>query len=568
MARRAGQLISRGPHTWLVRVSLGREPETGTRKYRNKTIRGSFREAQTYLNAKLQEHEIGRLPRAAAISLNQYLNQWLTTAARPRLRPKSYSDYEGLLRLYIRPCLGTRPIGAITQFDILNVYARMTERGLLPRTIEYTNAVLQSAFRQAVRWKMLAEDPCVGVDLPPLQRREMEALSVEECRRFLTVAMESKRKSIIPMAERLGVDSQSLQQFVTDSPWSQEAMWTAIRQEVIPHLEPLEAWVVDETGWVKQGTHSVGVSHQYCGAVGKQANCQVSVEVVVSDRWIAAPVGGRPYLPASWTKDRERCTDVGVPEEVSFATKPELAPQILRQARRDGVPAAPVLGDSAYGINTEFRAGVRQLQMEFFLQVDGSELQGWDHEVRAEVKRVRRYVREGEPPAQTLAELSSGIPQAEWKNCSWVTVGGKTRHTSLAWREVFLQHDLRHARGELEKVWLVVDWPASDPEPYHYYSAHLHRPPTKARCLKLSRSRRPIEQYFQRSKDDLGLDHFEGRPWRGFHHHLALSAVAYLFVLTVYLRRKKNFWCDVGTDSPRDPALGGEVERLLSLLRH
>ena len=116
--------------------------------------------------------------------------------------------------------------------------------------------------------------------------------------------MPGQRKSIIPMADRLGVDSQSLQQFVTDSPWREKALWRAIRQEIIPHLEPLEAWVVDETGWVKQGAHSVGVSHQYCGAVGKQANCQVSVEVAVSDGWIAAPVGGRLYLPERWTADR------------------------------------------------------------------------------------------------------------------------------------------------------------------------------------------------------------------------------------------------------------------------
>ena len=376
-----------------------------------------------------------------------------------------------------------------------------------------------------------------------------------------------QRKSIIPMAERLGVDSQSLQQFVTDSPWSEEALWRAIRQEVMPHLEPLEAWVVDETGWVKQGSHSVGVSHQYCGAVGKQANCQVSVEVVVSDGEIAAPVGGRLYLPENWTRDRERCARVGVPEEVAFATKPALALEILRQARRDGVPPAPVLGDSIYGNNAEFRAGVRQLEMEFFLQVDGHALKGWDHEVRTEVKRVRRYVRDGEPSAETLAEITRKIPEREWKHCSWVTAGGQTRRTRLAWREVFLQHDLRRAGGELEKVWLVVDWPAGDPEPYHYYLARLDRSPTKARCLKLSRSRWHIEQYFQRSKDDLGLDHFEGRSWRGFHHHLALSAVAYLFILVMYLRRKKNFWCDVGTDSPRDPALAGEMERTLSLLR-
>ena len=178
--------------------------------------------------------------------------------------------------------------------------------------------------------------------------------------------MPGQRKSIIPMAERLGVDSQSLQQFVTDSPWSEEELWRAIRQEIIPHLEPLEAWVVDETGWVKQGAHSVGVSHQYCGAVGKQAHCQVSVEVVVSDGWIAAPVGGRLYLPESWTGDRERCQAAGVPEEVEFATKPELALEILRQAQSDGVPAAPVLGDSAYGNNTAFRAGVRRWAWSFF----------------------------------------------------------------------------------------------------------------------------------------------------------------------------------------------------------
>src|SRR5208337_1643105 len=190
--------------------------------------------------------------------------------------------------------------------------------------------------------------------------------------------MPGQRKSIIPMAERLGVDSQSLQQFVTDSPWSEEALWQTIRKEIIPHVEPLEAWVVDETGWVKQGSHSVGVAHQYCGAVGKQANCQVSVEVVVSDGGIAAPVAGRLYLPEQWTEDRERCGAVGVPEAVAFATKPELALEMLGQVRRDGVPLAPVLGDSAYGNNAEFRAGVRALDMEFFLQVDGHALKGWD----------------------------------------------------------------------------------------------------------------------------------------------------------------------------------------------
>ena len=255
---------------------------------------------------------------------------------------------------------------------------------------------------------------------------------------------------------------------------------------------------------------------------------------------MASGSGGRLYLPESWTQARERCAAAGVPEELAWATKPELALAILRQAQRDRVPPAPVLGASVYGNNTAFRAEVRQLGMEFFLQVEGDSLKGWDHEVRTEVKRLRRYVHPDEPPAETLAELTRRLPDAEWKNCSWVTAGGQTRRTRLAWRPVFLPHDLRHPGGELEKVWLVVDWPTGDSEPYHYYLAHLYRPPTKAYGLKLSRSRWHSEQYFQRSKDDLGLDHFAGRSWQGLHHHLVLSAIAYLFILTMYWRRKKT----------------------------
>ncbi len=375
-----------------------------------------------------------------------------------------------------------------------------------------------------------------------------------------------ERKSMEPMAARLGVDKQSLQQFVTDSPWSDQALWTAIRREVVPHLAPFEAMIVDETGWIKQGRESVGVSHQYCGAVGKKANCQVSVEVVVTDGRVAAPIGGRLYLPKSWTDDRQRCTRASVPAEVEFATKPMLAIQIIKDALRDGVPAAPVLGDAVYGDNSDFRSALRDLQLEFFLQVDPGKHKGWDREVNTEVKRVRRHVRVDVPPSQTLAEIGRALPTQAWKHCSWITAGSQTQTTRLAWCQVFLQHGLRHAGGDLEKVWLVIDWPEGDPDPYHYYLAHLHSPPTIAQGVKLSRYRWHVEQYFQRSKTDLGLDHFEGRSWRGFHHHLVLSAVAYLFILTVYLRSKKNFWCDVGTYSPLDPAVAGEIKRLLRLV--
>ena len=376
-----------------------------------------------------------------------------------------------------------------------------------------------------------------------------------------------QRKSIEPMAERLGVNSQSLQQFVTDSPWSDDAMWTAIRREVIPSLEPIEAWIVDETGWLKQGRHSVGVAHQYCGAVGKSANCQVSVEVAVSDGWIAAPVAGRLYLPESWTGDHARCKQVGVPKDIPFATKPMIAADLLEQLLQDQIPAAPVLADAVYGDNAQFRKRLLDLNLEFFLQVDPGKHKGWDHEVRTVMKQKRRHVAPETPPSQTLQQLAASIRPKQWKNCSWSTASGQTRTTRIAWREVYLGHNLRHRNGSLERVWLVVDWPEGNAEPYHYYLAHFHRAPTRARCLKLSRSRWQIEQYFQRAKDDLGLDHFEGRSWRGFHHHLVLAAIAYLFILTVYLRTKKNFWCHLGTDSPTDSALAGEVDRLVQLLR-
>jgi SRSO17 transposase len=376
------------------------------------------------------------------------------------------------------------------------------------------------------------------------------------------------RKSIEPMAARLGVEAQSLQQFLSASPWSDQALWTAVRREIIPHLEPLEAWVVDETGWLKQGRHSVGVSHQYCGAVGKSANCQVSVEVAVSDGAVAAPVAGRLYLPESWTRDPARCAAAGVPAATVFATKPMLALELLRAVLADGVAPAPVLADAAYGNTAEFRAGLAALDLEFFVQVGGSTHKGWSFAVPTIRKIVRRTPAPGTPPSQTLAEIAAAFPPDQWQRVTWRTATGQAEATRLAWCEVWLQHTLRQAGGDLEKLWLVVDWPATAAEPYHYYLARLHRPPTKARCLKLSRSRWHIEQYFQRAKDDLGLDHFEGRSWIGFHHHLVLSALAYLFILSVHLRAKKNFWADVGADPASDPAVAGEGDRLLLLLRN
>lgn len=397
------------------------------------------------------------------------------------------------------------------------------------------------------------------VELGRSERRQNAALYVQG------LLMPGQRKSIEPMAERLRVDSQKLQQFIADSPWPERPVWQAIRREVIPVVEPLQAWVVDETGWLKQGSDSVGVSHQYCGAVGKQAQCQVAVELVVSDGEVAAPVGGRLYLPENWAKDLPRRQKVGVPDAVDFQTKPQIAGDLIEEALTDGVSAAPILGDSVYGNAPELRRRIRRLGLEYLFNGEEPWL-AWTQ--RPKLTQGSKYwsVSKQAPKGQTLRQLAEGFKPNQWQAAAWQAADGEKRATRLAWRQIYLNSDLDEKNGQWPNCWLVADWPAGQADPYHVYIAWLRQPPAKGRMLRLSRGRWPIEQYFQRGKDDLGLDHYEGRGWRGFHHHLTMSAIAYLFVVVDYLHAKKNFWPDVGTGVASDAAINRALTRLLSLL--
>lgn len=396
-------------------------------------------------------------------------------------------------------------------------------------------------------------------DLGRSERREGAALYVEG---LLTPG---QRKSVEPMAERLGVDKQKLQQFVSDSPWEEAGLWEAMRREVVPVLGPIESWIIDETGWVKQGTKSVGVSHQYCGAVGKKANCQVSVHVALSTGEIAAPVAARLFLPQSWAGDPARRRRAGVPEEIVFASKPQIALELVRTLRAEGVASAPVLGDCQYGHSGPLREGLRSLGCEYFLQIE-SQMQAWTQAPVIRKARVRWSPAARQASARSVLDLAHELPVQAWRPCQWSAAGGKTHRTRLAWMRVWLWSDLNEQTGEIPPTWLIVDWPQGAAAPYHIYTAWLNKEPERIRCLRLSRQRYHIEQYFQRDKDDLGLDHFEGRSWLGFHHHLALAALAYLFVLTIFLRAKKNFSPHVGDGSARDPAIISAISRLLSLL--
>ena len=288
----------------------------------------------------------------------------------------------------------------------------------------------------------------------PLGRSERRTAATNYVQGLL---MPGQRKSIEPMAARLGIEPQRLQQFMADSPWDETELWRVIRREVVPHFEPIEAWIVDETGWLKQGKNSVGVAHQYCGAVGKQANCQVSVELVVSDGFVAAPVGGRLYLPQSWIDDPQRCAKAGVPSDVGFATKNEIALTLIEQALADQVVPAPVLGDAAYGNGFAFRAHLRELNLEFFLQVTPEEHKAWIQEVPTTLKGKYRIVdQETSQNARNLLEIAASLPAEAWRHCWWKAATGARQHTRIAWQEVFLARGLKEPEGELPKSLTIV----------------------------------------------------------------------------------------------------------------
>ena len=189
MSRKVGQIIARGEHRWLVRVYVGRDRETSKRKYHNRTIYGPLRQAQAYLTRRLHERDLCRGVEGVQVTVNEFLDHWLRTAAKPKLREKTYRDYQAMLRRYLRPNIGTKIMAALSPLDVQGTYQQMIDRGLSARTVRYAHAVLRSALRQAIRWRLLLNDPTQGVQLPRQQNREMRVLTTEQARIFLRIAL-------------------------------------------------------------------------------------------------------------------------------------------------------------------------------------------------------------------------------------------------------------------------------------------------------------------------------------------------------------------------------------------
>ena len=363
------------------------------------------------------------------------------------------------------------------------------------------------------------------------------------CRGLL---LPGERKSIEPMAARLEPGSvqatrQSLHHLVAKAPWSDETLLEHVRKQVLPAMRkqgPVVAWIVDDTGFPKKGRHSVGVARQYCGQVGKQDNCRVAVSLSVATWNASLPVGYRLYLPKEWAEDFTRRKETEVPKEVRFQTKPEIALDQIRAALAAKVDRGVVLADAAYGINTEFRDGLTDLELQYVVGVQ-STMTVWEPgqqplpaKPRGRMGRPPRLLRRSnQHQPVSVKQLAMSLPSTAFREVTWREAGERKLRSRFAAVRVRAAHrDYEKTEPHAEE-WLLIEWPRGEAEPTKYWVSTLP-PTTKLKALiKMAKQRWIIERDYEELKQELGLGHFEGRNWRGFHHHATLCIAAYGFLV-------------------------------------
>jgi SRSO17 transposase len=356
-----------------------------------------------------------------------------------------------------------------------------------------------------------------------------------------------ERKSVEPMAARLAPDNvrrmhQSLHHIVADAPWNDEAVLDRCLDFVLPAMlcrEPVVAWVVDDTGFPKKGHESVGVARQYCGQVGKQDNCRVAVSVSVTTEKASMPVAFQLYLPEVWIKDRKRRKKTGVPESIQFQTKPQIALEQIRRARERGIPQGVVLGDAGYGTDTSFRQALTEMELIYVLGIQ-STATVWNPGEQprpaparqGNMGRPRKLLqRDTNHHPVSVKELALSLPAEAWKKVTW-RQGTKQKMQSrfAALRMRPAHRDYWRAEPHPEE-WLLIEWPADESEPTKYWLSTLPANIALVELVHLAKHRWIIERDYQELKQELGLGHYEGRGWRGFHHHATLCIAAYGFLV-------------------------------------
>lgn len=369
------------------------------------------------------------------------------------------------------------------------------------------------------------------------------------------------RKSVEPMAARVdplhaSARHQSLHHFVAKAEWSDDEMLRRVAQWVVPKMDLSGGgfWIIDDTGFPKKGKHSVGVARQYCGVLGKQDNCQVAVSISLATEQASVPVAYRLYLPKEWAQDSERRQKTGVPADIGFATKNEIALQQLETLLAEGAPKYCVLADAGYGVDQAFRQRLTELGLPYVVGIKSSVVV-WPPGL--EPLPPKRYSGKGRPPLVprrtkirqpvSVKDLAHALPASAFQTISWRQGTNET----LSGR--FAAVRVRHAGGNIGKArlhpeqWLLIEWPAGDADPLKYYLSTLPDDIALNDLVAQAHMRWRIERDYQDLKQELGLGHYEGRGWRGFHHHAALSIAAYGFLMTERIAAgkpagaKKNF---------------------------
>jgi len=371
------------------------------------------------------------------------------------------------------------------------------------------------------------------------------------------------RKSVEPMAARMdplhvSARHQALHHFVAKSEWPDSAVLDRVRDWVMPSLG-LEGgcyWIIDDTGFPKKGKHSVGVARQYCGQLGKQDNCQVAVSLSLASAQGSVPIAYQLYLPQDWADDPVRRKSAGVPETIAFATKPGIALAQVRRAISQGVRPGVVLADAGYGDETAFRDGITALSLLYAVGIRPATTvwapgtaplppKPWVGR-GARPTKLRRE--SGNEPVSVKALAMSLEPQA-WRTVAWREGTNAELSGRFAALRVRPAHrDYLHTEMRAEE-WLLVEWPEGEKEPVKYFLTTAPRDATLEQMVFVTKMRWRIERDYQDLKQDFGLGHYEGRGWRGFHHHATLTIAAYGFLMARRLEMgrsgegevKKNF---------------------------
>ena len=377
-----------------------------------------------------------------------------------------------------------------------------------------------------------------------------------------------ERKSVEPMAAHtdpwhVSAKHQSLHHLVAQSDWSDGAVLGAVRAWASPAMKLKEGcyWIVDDTGFPKKGKHSVGVARQYCGQLGKQDNCQVAVSLSLASAQGSLPIAFRLYLPEEWASDKARRKRTGVPAEIKFATKPHLALEQIRAAKAAGMPIGTVLGDAGYGNDTDFRERLSELGLRYCVGVQPSTtvwtgewapLGPKPHQSRRGRPATRlRRARGHEPMA--VKQLAFDLPKRAWRTVAWREGSNARLISRFALRRVRAAHRDWKRSSLREEEWLLMEWPEAEPEPVHYWLCSLPARTALRTLVNTAMMRWRIERDYQELKQEFGLSHYEGRGWRGFHHHASLCIAAYGFLMTRRLKGAGAKNNSAQSETPRLP---------------